>query len=166
MFLPNGHKIAPFYLNVHVYSCLLIKNDLPFRWRGRYNEDTDLCLQVLAAGWCTVLINAFLIFKVRTMRMKGGNTDELYKDDGRLRMARSLERMWPGVVTVDRRFKRPQHIVKWNKFDTPLKLKPGIEIPLEPNEYGMELKQVKFIRSAHVQNMVRDWQKNTQHKQK
>jgi hypothetical protein len=60
----------PFYLNVHVYSCLLIRNSLPQRWRGRYNEDTDLCLQVLSAGWCTVLVNAFLANKMTTMKMK------------------------------------------------------------------------------------------------
>ena len=52
MFTPNKQKFAPFVPNVHVYSCLLIRNELPYRWRGRYNEDTDLCLQVLAGGWC------------------------------------------------------------------------------------------------------------------
>jgi hypothetical protein len=54
----------PFYLNVHVYSCILIMNSLPFRWRGRYNEDTDLCLQVLSSGWCTALINVFMANKL------------------------------------------------------------------------------------------------------
>ena len=28
--------------------------------------------------------------KLHTMTLKGGNTDELYKDDGRLKMAQSL----------------------------------------------------------------------------
>lgn len=112
----------PFFLNVHVYSALLIRNDLPYRWRGRYNEDTDLCLQVLAGGQCTVLINVFSIGKAGTMKMKGGNTDVLYKGHGRLKMARSLERMWPGVVTVIKRFQRPQHHIKanWAYFDQPL----------------------------------------------
>src|SRR5215831_8009664 len=45
MFLgPNcgsGHP-TPFFLNVHVYSCCLILNSLPYEWRGPYNEDTDL----------------------------------------------------------------------------------------------------------------------------
>jgi len=48
MFAPNRKKVPPLYLNNHVYSNFLIRNDLPYRWRGRYNEDTDLCLQVLA----------------------------------------------------------------------------------------------------------------------
>jgi hypothetical protein len=62
----------PYYLNTRVYSCILIKNDIPYRWRGRYNEDTDLCLRVLKDGWVSILFNAFLAGKVTTMRMKGG----------------------------------------------------------------------------------------------
>ncbi len=146
MFCMDRSKMPPFYLNNHVYSCLLIRNDLPQRWRGRYNEDTDLCLQVLAAGYCTILMNAFLIQKMPTMTMKGGNMDSLYKGDGRLKMARSLERVWPYVVSVDRRFQRPQHIIRdeWRKFDTPLIRRKDIDwSKIEgSNEYGLELKQV------------------------
>lgn len=146
MFSINHVKQPPFYLNVHVYSCLLILNSLPYRWRGRYNEDTDLCLQVLAGGWCTVLLNAFLAWKMTTMTMKGGNTEDLYAGDGRLKMARSLERAWPRVVTTARRYGRPQHVVRnaWRGFDTQLKLKPGLDLSkLKPNEYGMKLVQAK-----------------------
>lgn len=142
----NYHMFAigpmpPLQLNCHVYSCTLVLNAIPHEWRGRYNEDTDLCLQVLADGWCTVLLNAFLIRKVQTMTMKGGNADQLYQGDGRLKMARSLERVWPGVVKVDRRFQRPQHVIshQWRRFDTPLQLDPAAVIPKEPNEYGLEL---------------------------
>ena len=78
MFVPDRQQYPPFVRNVHVYSCLLIRNDLDCRWRGRYNEDTDLCLQVLSKRLCTVLINVFLIDKMRTMTMKGGNMDQLY----------------------------------------------------------------------------------------
>jgi hypothetical protein len=84
----------PFRLNSRVYSCILIDNTCRHRWRGRYNEDTDLSLRVLKDGECTVLFNAFLAEKEATMDMKGGNTDELYRQDdkfdGRLEMARSL----------------------------------------------------------------------------
>lgn len=145
MFSVNKEKAPAFYLNVHVYSAMLIKNDLTYRWRGRYNEDTDLCLQVLSGGWCTVLFNAFLAWKMTTMTMKGGNSDELYKGDGRLKMARSLERMWPGVVETRRRFRRPQHVVKdaWGKFDTPLKRRTDIDwSKIEgQNEFGMTIVQ-------------------------
>lgn len=160
MFAPNKMKVPPFFLNVHVYSCLLIRNDLPHRWRGRYNEDTDLCLQVLSDGWCSVLFNAFLAYKMPTMTMKGGNTAELYKGDGRLKMARSLERAWPGVVTTQRRFQRPQHVVKgaWRAFDTPLRRKPGVKMKEGVDEYGMELVQRddREVKSEEVKKLVAD----------
>lgn len=161
MFSANRTKQPPFCLNVHVYSCLLIRNDLPHRWRGRYNEDTDLCLQVLSDGWCTVLFNAFLIWKMPTMTMKGGNTSELYKGDGRLKMARSLERRWPGVVETKRRFQRPQHVVKdsWRKFDTPLIRRADVDfeaLARAPNEYGMKLRQLKEIQSDELRRLAAD----------
>lgn len=150
----------PFYRNVHVYSCLCILNGLPYRWRGRYNEDTDLCLQVLAGGWCTISMNAFLVRKMPTGSMKGGNADELYKGDGRLKMARSLERLWPGVVEVKRRFRRPQHVVKdaWKRFDTPLRLKPGISLEdfAPADNYGMALTAVREIRTASLRQWASD----------
>ena len=152
-----GSSAKPFVLNCRVYSCSLILNSLPNKWRGKYNEDTDYCLQVLADGWCTVLMNLFLVDKAGTMVMKGGNTDELYaKNDGRLKMARSLERVWPGVVETKRRFNRPQHVVKnsWKHFDTPLKRKPGLEIPEGIDEMGMELRQVKPIQSPEIQRLL------------
>jgi len=151
MFAPTKRKLKPFFHNVHVYSCLCIRNDLSFRWRGRYNEDTDLCLQVLATGWCTVLINVFLVDKAVTMSMKGGNMETLYKSDGRLKMARSLQRQWPYAVETKRRYNRPQHSVRktWRGFDTPLKLKPGINLSeLEVNEYGLELVKLRDIKSG------------------
>jgi hypothetical protein len=163
MFVPDDRRYLPLQVNCRVYSCSLVLNSLPFGWRLVYNDDTDICLQALANGWCTVLLNTFLAQKIWTMKTKGGNTDALYQGDGRLKMARSLERVWPGVVTIDRRFQRPQHIVKddWKKFDTPLKLKPGIDLSqLLPNEYGMELVQVApEVKSPRIQGLLDDWQK-------
>jgi hypothetical protein len=165
MFALNRRKHPPFMLNVHVYSCLLIDNALPFRWRGRYNEDTDLCLQVLSTGTlCTILFNAFLIWKMTTMSMKGGNTAELYAGDGRLKMARSLERAWPGVVTTSRRFQRPQHSVRgtWGNFDTPLRPRAGVDLAAiaakGANEYGLELHEVKpgGIKNESFRQLVGD----------
>lgn len=159
MFAANGRKAPPFVRNVHVYSCVLILNSTPFAWRGRYNEDTDLCLQALSAGWCTIQVNAFLIWKVQTMKVKGGNSAQLYRGDGRLKMARSLERLWPGVVTTERRFGRPQHVIKnaWRQFDTPLKRKPGVVIPSGPNEYGMELETRDEIKSDRVKRIQEEF---------
>lgn len=110
----------PFLLNTRIYSCILIDNSIPFRWRGRYNEDTDLSLRVLKAGYCTMLFYAYLCDKQRTMTMAGGNTDELYKQepgfDGRLEMARSLQRQHPDVTKIIWRWGRWQHSVNYKPF--------------------------------------------------
>lgn len=119
MFVTNQTP-RPFTVNCHVYSALLIDCSIPYRWRLRYNEDTDLCLQVLTSGLCTVLFNAFSVRKVGTMVMKGGNSEELYKGHGRLIMARALEEVWPDLVDVKWRFGRPQHVVNWKRFAHPL----------------------------------------------
>ena len=140
---PRKQKAPPFLLNTRIYSCILILNDIPCRWRGRYNEDTDLSLRVLKAGWCTVLFYAFLAKKVETMTMKGGNTDELYQGDGRLRMAQSLQRQHPDVVKIVRKWGRWQHQVDYRPFKgNRLIRKPGVVIPEGNNEYGMKLVHV------------------------
>src|SRR5216684_1234560 len=109
-----------------------------------------------------MILNTFLIQKIKTMLVPGGNTAQNYQGDGRLNMARVLERRWPGVVSVERRFQRPQHVIgkQWMNFDTPLKLKPGIDLAnLPPEEYGMELKAVDKVRSPRVRDYVDAWDK-------
>lgn len=150
-------ETPPFYLNVHVYSCTLILNSIPYRWRLALNDDTDLCLQALAGGWCTLLFSVFMAEKLRTMVVKGGNTDALYRGDGRLRMAKMLERAWPHVVETKRRFKRPQHVVRgaWRGFDTPLRLKPGVDLSkLAPNEYGLELRAIREAKASGLRALL------------
>jgi hypothetical protein len=158
--IPGGKP--PFYRNVHVYSCTLILNRIPYLWRGRYNEDTDICLQALSGGWCTVLMNAFMVQKIRTMMVKGGNTAELYQDDGRLKMAKSLERLWPGVVETRRRFGRPQHFIKnqWQKFDTPFHFKDGLTLDSIPAwEHKTELMVKAEPKNARLKAMLDEHQK-------
>lgn len=142
MFCPDdSERIPAYYLNTRIYSCILIRNDIPLRWRGRYNEDTDLSLRVLKAGWCTILFNAFLAQKAGTMTMKGGNTDELYADDGRKKMAQSLVDQHPDLVTIVWKFKRWQHQVDYSVFKrNKLKKKPDLAIKPGVDEYGMVLK--------------------------
>jgi hypothetical protein len=60
------------------------------------------------------------------MTCSGGNTQELYKDNGRLKMARSLEHLWlgklpEGTVKTTYKYDRPQHQVNWSIFKTQLK---------------------------------------------
>lgn len=143
MFVPALAGVKPFILNTRIYSCILIKNDIPYRWRGRYNEDTDLSLRVLKDGWCTCLIQAFVCKKTTTMHMKGGNTESLYKldnADGRLLMAQSLQQQHPDVVKITRRWGRWQHQVDYRPFKANrLIKKEGVVIPEGVNNYGMAL---------------------------
>jgi hypothetical protein len=143
----------PFTANTRIYSCILLSNSprYKYRWRGRYNEDTDLSLRYLKAGFCTILFNAFLGHKMGTMTMKGGNTDELYQQDqefdGRVEMARSLQRQHPDVVRISRRFRRWQHVVDYRRFrQNKLIRKPDAPIETGVNNFGMQL--VKIDREA------------------
>jgi hypothetical protein len=112
----HRQKLLPFILNTRIYSCILVNNGLSHRWRGRYNEDTDLSLRVLKGGLCTIQFNAFLTNKITTMEMKGGNTDELYKDGGGLEMAKSLQRQHPDVTRITWKWGRWQHSVNYRPF--------------------------------------------------
>jgi hypothetical protein len=162
MFVPNDTK-KPFVFNCHVYSASLILNTMPFTWRLIYNDDTDLCLQALTNNYCTVLFNAFMVDKIATMVVKGGNTDQLYQGEGRLKMARTLESMWPGIVTTKWRFGRPQHVIKnsWKDFKTPLIRKKDIDWDnLQIDNYGMKLTKVEEIKSKELKKLWQD-QKQT-----
>lgn len=139
MFARRKYKEPPFLLNRRIYSCILIRNDIPYRWRGLYNEDTDLSLRVLKDGWCTIMFHAFLAYKMTTLTMKGGN-ESLYKGDGRWKMAQSLVEQHPDVATITRKWGRWQHQVDYSPFKrNQLKMKSGLAIPDEPNEFGMVL---------------------------
>ena len=111
-------------LNCHVYSGMLIKNSIPYKWRLKYNEDVDLCLQCLVNGMNTVLFNQFLIDKVSTtLKLKGGNQTELYcnNDYGKkVLKAESLRLMWQKYVKIVMRFNRPHHYINWRQFKQPL----------------------------------------------
>jgi hypothetical protein len=148
-------KVPPFYLNHRCYTIILFLNSLPYRWRPPNNEDADMTLQVLAGGWCTVLLNALAMKTLTTMKHKGGQT-ESFKAGARLAMVRALERRWPGVVTVGRRFGHPQHFVKgdWEFFDNKLKLKQGTnKLELAGKRWDAKLVQVGDLRSSNLRRL-------------
>ena len=130
-----------FYLNTMIYSCIRFDNNINHEWRGKYNEDTDLSLRVLKDGDCTILFNAFLIGKVTTMRMKGGNTGDVYGDtDNRREFAESLQNQHPDCVKVVWKFGRWHHSVDYSKFKrNELKRLKGINTTDKVNNYGMYL---------------------------
>lgn len=110
----------PFKNNCHVYSAMLIKNDLPYRWRLKYNEDVDLCLQVLHNGGTTASCIYYMANKVSTAdKQKGGNQTELYQGNApkkNLLKAKMLESVWPQYAKTVIRFNRHHHLINWKVF--------------------------------------------------
>ena len=141
IFCPASEGRQPIRFNERIYSCILIKNNIKYRWRGRYNEDTDLSLRVLKDGWCTVLFNSFLIGKRATMTQGGGNTNTIYNTgDKRLAFAKSLQEQHPDVVKIVWRFNRWHHLVNYKPFAKNILIrKQGTQIINEINNYGMTL---------------------------
>jgi hypothetical protein len=131
-FVVRKAKRAPMTINTRIYSCNLIRNDLGFRWRGRYNEDTILSLDLLKAGWNTILFNAYLQKKLMTQVVPGGNTDEFYAAEGTLPKSRMLLREHPDVTRLVHRFGRAHHHVDYRPFRRPLLLRPGAGPVVEP----------------------------------
>ncbi len=149
-FIFKDAVVPPYRLNTRIYSCILIKNNIDYRWRGKYNEDTDLSLRVLKDGWVTMLFNAFLVNKETTMRASGGNTDELYKKtDNRKEFAESLKEQHPDVVDVVWRFNRWHHDVDYKPFKkNKLIKKENIKIDKVIDNYGMVIKE--FNEKMHI----------------
>lgn len=139
-FCKSTDAVPPFVCNTRIYSCLLIRNDIPYRWRGTYNEDTDLSLRALKDGWVTVQFNAFLQGKVTTQRMSGGNTEEFYAHEGTRNKSQMLVDMHPDVASVVWRFNRWHHHVNYKKFKTKLVRRHDVEVLPYVNNYGMTLK--------------------------
>jgi len=160
MFASRKSKAPAFVTNTRIYSCNLIKNDCGARWRGRYNEDTILSLDLLKAGWVTVQFNAFLQDKMETQHLPGGNTSDFYHAEGKQisgsryavggtkRKSEMLCRVHPDVATECERFQRDHHFVDYSRFKQKLKLRPDIAKHEGCNEYGMRLRTVKHYRGG------------------
>lgn len=143
-FAVDTEVIPPFTLNTRIYSMTLIDTSLPYRWRGRYNEDTDLSLRCLKAGLVTVQFNAFLGDKATTMTMAGGNTDTIYNTgDHRRAFAESLREQHPDVVAVVWKFGRWHHQVDYARFArNRLQYRAGIVPTGTTDEHGLILRRV------------------------
>ena len=139
MLVVNTAPLSPLVLNRRIYSCNLIRNDIPFRWRGRYNEDTDLSIRMLKAGWVTVLFNALLQWKMTTQSMSGGNTDTIYKD-GTGEKSAMLVRMHPDVTRPAFKWGHEHHYVDYAPFKgNKLRRRVDAKVSSKPDEFGMVL---------------------------
>lgn len=145
--------------NTRTYSCILINTELldkrlEERWRGTYNEDTDLTLRVLDTGdLCTANFNAILSGKQTTGTMKGGNTTTIYefgedkqenaKFTGLQKKFDELKENWGDIVKfTNKRHRdgRPHHHISYTRiFKQPLILKEGIKREPKVNNYNMKL---------------------------
>lgn len=153
-FTPQREKRPPFFQNTRIYSCNLIRNDVPFRWRCRYNEDTILSLDMLKAGWCTIEFNAFLQAKMPTQVMSGGNTAEFYHREGNVgrgpyaeggttAKSQMLVKVHPDVARLAWRYGRVHHYVNYRPFrGRRLILRKGFVLPTGTNNYGMSLRSL------------------------
>lgn len=113
----HNYVKSPFYLNTRIYSCILLDNKVKHRWRGKYNEDTDLSLRILKDGDCTMLFTWCYCNKAGTLSMKGGNTDTVYSEtNNRKEFAESLKSQHPDLVDIVWRFNRWHHEVNYEPF--------------------------------------------------
>jgi hypothetical protein len=161
-FIAPNQKYPPYVKNTRIYSCLLISNDCKYRWRGRYNEDTDICLRVLKDGDCTIQFNAFLQGKAATQTVKGGNTAEFYhaegtqdkskwrdgqlNPEGTVNKSQMLVDLHPDVATMVWRYGRWHHYVDYSPFKkNKLRLKQNVELNsfAKVDNYGMKLVKLK-----------------------
>lgn len=139
MFAPSRDRTPPFVLNRRIFSCNLIRNGVGFRWRGRYNEDLDLSIQMLDSGWCTVLFKAFLQWKEPTQVKPGGNTEDFYVREGTLAKSQMAVRMHPDIVKLTRRYGRDHHVADFSRYkNLRLIARDDVEVP-EENPYRMRL---------------------------
>lgn len=144
MFVARKTKAPPFVLNTRIYSCNLILNEVPFRWRGRYNEDTDLSLRMLKAGWVTVQFNTFLQHKMTTQTVKGGNHADFYSKEGTYPKSKMLVEMHPDVAEMVYKFHRCHHFVDYTPFKNNklLRIKTGEGKKAEP-KYKFSVKKIR-----------------------
>jgi hypothetical protein len=141
--ISTNTRFRPLTKNTRIYSSILIHNSIPFEWRGVYNEDVDLSIRVLKAGYPTILFNSILADKICTMATKGGNTSTIYADeDYAKRKVKSLISQHPDIVKLTTaKFDRDHHQVNYEGFKSLIfKLKEGEVLVDETYDYGMVLK--------------------------
>jgi len=111
-------KKTPYGLNKMVYGCFLYKSDLPYKFRLKLGNDTDMSLQVLEGGWCTVAMNAF-VFNTQPLGTGKGGNDTMYANNGRETRANALKNNFPHLpIKVTTRFGRPHHDLSqvWKRY--------------------------------------------------
>lgn len=115
-FVLPGFQMYPYVEHSKIYSLLFIRNDIKFRWAGRYNEDTDICLRVLKEGYSTILMKTVVGDKMATQTMSGGNTEIFYNSEGTLPKSKMLYIIHPDLTEIKWKFSRWHHEVYYPHF--------------------------------------------------
>jgi hypothetical protein len=149
MFCIACNNPHPIIKNCHLYSSMLINNDIFTDcktinkypkikngkkvkiiergiWRGKYNEDVDLNIRCIKNGWNVISTNTIVSGKATTKTQKGGNSDTIYKDDDySYHKTMSLVNQHPLYVECVKKYNRFHHKVDWIKLqkDYPNELK-------------------------------------------
>ena len=167
-FFAGAEKYPAYRTNNRIYSCNMIRNHCPYRWRGRYNEDTILSLDILKAGYCTIQFCAFLQDKMPTQTVKGGNTDEFYwkekgfdeksgvaiqseevmkfnsahaNPEGTKAKSQMLVDLFPNDAELVWKYGRWHHHVNYDPYKrNKLVFRKDFVMPTGTDEYGMKLK--------------------------
>lgn len=162
MFVPADRVSFPYIQNTRIYSFLLIRNDIPYRWRGRFNEDTDLSLRVLKDGWCTLENQVFCADKIQTQRVKGGNNEIFYKDIGTELKSKMIADLHSDVCKVSVKFHRIHHEVNYKIFTQKLHFRDGYEPKPGVNNYGMYLIDGEYADKKLSASELREKYKNAE----
>jgi hypothetical protein len=130
-----GKTKRPYILNTRCFSACFIRNNAPFRWRCRYNEDLILSLDMILNGWNTICFQTIIAKKMATQMMHGGNTEDMY-GDGREKgtyfsstrdKTECACRVYPKYVRPVERYGRIHHYVNFRQFAN-RKLVPDYEV--------------------------------------
>lgn len=146
-------------LNTRCFSCNLIWNDMPLRWRGRYNEDVILSTDIMVSGYCIASYVAGVRKAKQSTRCavggnhatKTGDTNSLYQDgfdyrNSSVKKTNLLLTVYPQYYRKVIKYGRVHHEycrTELNKMNGHLKLIPA-------KVYGeKKIKMADFLKVRH-----------------
>lgn len=112
-----GHDDKPpIVFNSMVYQAQLLRTDTGIRFRHGTQDDADFSLQTMTEGWVTFVSKRYGQTSASTGTIKGGLTETIYQDDGRLKTFQQLLRDWPGSYKIGYRNDGRPHLVGRNYY--------------------------------------------------
>ncbi len=157
-FCINSTKLT-YALNTRCFSCNLIYNDMPLRWRGRYNEDVILSTDVMVAGYCIASYHGGVLKKKQSTRnasggnhaVKAGDANSLYQDgfdyrNSSLKKTNLLITVYPKFYRKVVKYGRIHH--EYNRIEL-AKMNGRLQL-IPAKEYGCKnIKQKDFLKVKH-----------------